>query len=86
MAFFQRKKFFEKRLTNANKYDKILRYFGAVMLAEKYADMAELADALASGASRGNPVQVQLLLSALKRSFVFRRIFLFCLNEDQNLT
>ncbi len=39
--FFQRKNFFEKRLTNANKYDKILRYFGAVMLAEKYADMAE---------------------------------------------
>ena len=26
--------------------------------------MAELADALASGASRGNPVQVQVLLSA----------------------
>ena len=29
-----------------------------------YADMAESADALASGASRGNSVQVQLLLSA----------------------
>ena len=29
-----------------------------------YADMAELADALASGASRGNPVKVQVLLSA----------------------
>ena len=27
--------------------------------------MAELADALASGASRGNPVEVQVLLSAL---------------------
>ena len=27
--------------------------------------MAKLADALASGASRGNPVQVQVLLSAL---------------------
>ena len=27
--------------------------------------MAELADALASGASRGNPVKVQVLLSAL---------------------
>ena len=29
------------------------------------ADMAELADALASGASRGNSVEVQVLLSAL---------------------
>ena len=34
------------------------------MLKASYADMAKLADALASGANRGNPVQVQVLLSA----------------------
>lgn len=33
-------------------------------LRASHADMAELADALASGASGGNLVQVQLLLSA----------------------
>ena len=32
------------------------------------ADMAELADALASGASRGNSVQVQVLLSAPEKT------------------
>ena len=30
-----------------------------------HADVAELADALASGASGGNPVEVQILSSAL---------------------
>ncbi len=34
------------------------------MLKASYADMAKLADALASGANRGNSVQVQVLLSA----------------------
>ena len=36
--------------------------------------MAELADALASGASRGNSVQVQVLLSAPKKTDYFDRI------------
>ena len=40
-------------------YDIILK-----MLKASYADMAKLADALASGANRGNSVQVQVLLSA----------------------
>ena len=39
------------------------------MLNTSYADMAKLADALASGANRGNPVQVQVLLSAF---FIFQ--------------
>ena len=45
-------------------YDIILK-----MLKASYADMAKLADALASGANRGNSVQVQVLLSA----FIFFR-------------
>lgn len=40
-----------------------------------YADMAKLADALASGASRGNPVQVQVLLSALFFLKLFVKLF-----------
>ena len=39
------------------------------MLNTSYADMAKLADALASGANRGNSVQVQVLLSAF---FIFK--------------
>ena len=35
------------------------------------ADMAELADALDSGSSRGFSVQVQVLLSALKKEYQF---------------
>ena len=35
-----------------------------VKISDPYADMAELADALDSGSSRGNSVQVQVLLSA----------------------
>ena len=34
------------------------------MISSRYADVAELADALDSGSSRGNSVQVQVLLSA----------------------
>ena len=44
----------------------------------EYADMAELADALASGASGGNFVQVQLLLSApCKKARIYSSFLLF---------
>ncbi len=39
-------------------------FLGQDSITIKYADMAELADALDSGSSRGNSVQVQFLLSA----------------------
>ena len=39
--------------------------------------MAELADALDSGSSRGNPVQVQVLLSAPKILVLRNKDFLF---------
>ena len=41
-----------------------------VNLRQQYADMAELADALASGASGSNLVEVQVLLSAPLRVFL----------------
>ena len=41
--------------------------------------MAELVDALASGASRGNSVQVQVLLSAPKRTdFILKSVLFLC--------
>ena len=48
------------------------------MLKASYADMAKLADALASGANRGNPVQVQVLLSAFFIGRHLIRCLLFC--------
>ena len=37
----------------------------ATMVSRPHADVAELADALASGASGGNPVEVRVLSSAI---------------------
>ena len=61
----------------------------------EYADMAELADALASGASGGNFVQVQLLLSApckkarIYSSFLlsksFYRFFVFAVKQESHV-
>ena len=51
------------------------RQAGVSFDAEIHADMAELADALDSGSSEGNFMQVQFLLSAPKRKRVVLRLF-----------
>ena len=56
---------------NGRKFNIICGYGGL------YADMAELADALASGASWGNSVQVRFLLSAEKQKSCLWAGFLF---------
>ena len=43
--------------------------------------MAESADALASGASRGNSVEVQVLLSAPKKKLSFQDGFFFSVSN-----
>ena len=61
--FFEiRKKFFENPLTNGIECDIICEYRKNGTIS--YAGMAELADALDSGSSRGNSVKVQVLLPA----------------------
>ena len=53
----------------------------------EYADMAELADALASGASGGNFVQVQLLLSApCKKARIYSSFLLFTITFHRSLS
>ena len=48
----------------------------------KYAGMAELADALDSGSSGGNFVEVQVLLPAPKQRVIFRSPFLLCAGKS----
>ena len=47
--------------------------------------MAESADALASGASRGNSVEVQVLLSAPKKKLSISDSFFFSYNKTEDL-
>ncbi len=58
-----------KSHADAAAHQKFNKYKNEYLLGFIYADMAESADALDSGSSRGNSVEVQVLLSAPEKQF-----------------